>query len=110
MIPLPCDNMNLLIGSTNFLTNVSSNGYYGYQPQLQVQNEECSKTYSEAQATSNSNTMDVQYCFQENRDMQIEHDTRDTASRKRRCCYDEKRDFKKRRQHDEHNLKNITGM
>lgn len=112
MIPLPRDNMNVVIGSTNFLTNVSSNGYYGYQPQLQVQKKECSEAYSVPQAAigndNNIAKMEIQYCFQESYDMQTEHDTRD-QSRKRRCCYDEIRDFKKKRQ-NESNLKHDAGM
>lgn len=36
IIPIPRDNMNDIIfnaGPSNIITNVSSNGYYGYQPQ-----------------------------------------------------------------------------
>lgn len=108
IIPLPRDNMNISIDSSKFLTNVSSNGYYGYQPQLQVQNKQFSESYPETQITRDNTTMEVQFHIQENCNMQIEHNTRD-GSRKRRCCYDEMRDFKKRRQHDQNPLKSNPG-
>lgn len=111
MIPLPCDNMNILIGSKNFLTNVSSNGYYGYQSQHQVPIKEFSEACPEPQATkgngNNPAKMEIQYCFEERGDMQI--DTRD-ENRKRRCSYDEMRDFKKRRQHEQNMCKENVGM
>lgn len=104
MIPLPCDNMNVLInvGPRNFLTNISSNGYYGYQPRVHSQQKECMVSHNESQISKENNTvMEVQSCFQENRSMEVEYEMRQ-ASRKRRYCYDERGEVKKRRQNDQH--------
>lgn len=96
MIPLPCDNMNdiLNVGSRIFLTNVSSNAYYGYQPQHYVQNKESYINDNKIHLTKDNTSMEVQYSCEENRDIH--------ASRKRRCCYDEIREFKKRRQNNQY--------
>lgn len=103
MIPLPYDNMNDIIinvGTKNFLTNVSSNAYYGYQPQPHVQNKEDFINSTKAQATKD-NTMEVQYDWiEENSNMQTESDFKRHANRKRRCCYDEITKIKKRRQNN----------
>lgn len=103
MIPLQSDNMNVLVntGSMNFLTNISANAYYGYQPQVHVQNKhKLSIRDSESEATKDNLQMEVQDSFHENSDMQIENDVRQ-ISRKRRCCYDELTEFKKRRQNQQ---------
>lgn len=106
MIPWACDNVNdiiLNVGSRNFLTNVSSNGYYGYQPPHHVQNKHfTNETDSNATKCSNINTpMEIQHQFnsceeKEKCDMQLGSDIQ--VCRKRRCCYDEVVEFKKRRQ------------
>lgn len=109
MIPLPCDNMNILInaGPRNFLTNVSSSGYYGYQPQVHFQPKECIQ--NESQISKENNTvMEVQYYAQENYSMEAEYEMRQT-NRKRRHCYDERGEFKKRRESDENSSTINTG-
>lgn len=110
MIPLPCDNMNILVnvGSRNFLTNISSNAYYGYQSQVHVENKETSVTDSGSQGVKDNVSMDVQDGFHENNcDMQIENDMR--HNRKRRCCYDGLVEFKKRRQNPQYIPSNNSG-
>ncbi|KAJ8968755.1 hypothetical protein NQ314_002128 [Rhamnusium bicolor] len=97
MIPIPQDNMNEIIfnGSRRILTNVSSNGYYGYQPQIHVQ--EKSNTQS-SQMTGEICDMDVQFNNLPNtEEMQMENGIPRLVNRKRRWEYPDELDaFKKK--------------
>lgn len=113
MLPLPYDDSNdilMNVDSRHLLTNVSSNAYYGYQPQLHVQNKTVFSNHNKPHDTKdNSLGMEIQYnCFEKNCEMQIENDITRHATRKRRCCYDDVGEFKKRRQTHEFSLK--SGM
>lgn len=99
MIPLPCDNMSdvVNVGTAPFLTNVSSNAYYGYQPQWPVESKQDPISSTARRAAKNTNPkMEMQLIDDWN--MQIENDGTLQVSRKRSRCSDQSEELKKRRQ------------
>lgn len=101
MIPIVQDNMNDIGSRINILTNVSSNAYYGYQPQVYLEEKNTAQTNQSNKMDSNASNMDIQYnnnnilCCEA---MQTENIPRQVNRKRRWDHRDEFIEFKKRRQ------------
>ncbi|XP_018572474.1 uncharacterized protein LOC108911884 isoform X2 [Anoplophora glabripennis] len=101
MIPIVQDNMNDIGSRVNILTNVSSNAYYGYQPQVYLEEKNAAQTNQTARMDNNTSNMDIQYnnnnnlCYEA---MQTENIPRQVNRKRRWDHRDEFVEFKKRRQ------------
>lgn len=105
MIPIVQDNMNDIGSRINILTNVSSNAYYGYQPQVYLEEKHTAQTDQRDRMDNNISNMDTQ-CNNNNNlcceAMQTENLPRQVNRKRRWDHRDEFVEFKKRRQIGKH--------
>ncbi|KAG5899957.1 hypothetical protein JTB14_034530 [Gonioctena quinquepunctata] len=97
MFPLLCESMNTPMFNPSSTSLISSNGYYGYQPQIHTLEKGGIENGNAQQVTSDRMEMDVQENVSEENCMQMANERRQENRKRRLENAADFEEFKKRR-------------